>query len=342
MSRRKSHASTGNRRWSPVKIVLVLGGLVLVAAFVVRIGAREIGAQLLRAGPRALWLLVPYGVGTAIGAFPWASLLPREMRPSPLAVLESRFAASGANALLPFFGLAGEPSRLLWLPSTAQARGVAAIVVDRVLYNAANGLLLLAGALAALGTPLARPLVSLALVIAVLTLAVTAAGFWLVSRFGVGNRIQSLLRWLLGKSYGDADFGGQVDRALLDLVGGPISTLLRGAGVHLLGKAAMGFEVYVGLWALGASAGPVETLILAVVPIALSFFFSSVPSQIGLQEGAQTLVASSLGLDPAAVLSLVLLQRLRQLAFASLLPLLLAAARPARPAPPSPPRQQEC
>ncbi|HEY3494277.1 MAG TPA: hypothetical protein VGK73_06310, partial [Polyangiaceae bacterium] len=73
---------------------------------------------------------------------------------------------------------------------------------------------------------------------------------------------------------------------------------------------------------------PEQALVLAVVPIALSFFFSSVPGLIGVQEGAQTLVASALGLAPAAVLALVLLQRFRQLVFAALMPVLLGLARP--------------
>jgi uncharacterized membrane protein YbhN (UPF0104 family) len=233
---------------------------------------------------------------------------------------------------LPLFGVAGEPSRLLWLPAPAHARGVAAIVIDRVLYNAANGCLLIAGATTAwFATALPRPFASAALVIGFSTLGLTAAGFWIVSRAGVGRRIQSLLRRLLGRNYGDTDFGARVDVALLDVVRGPAKPLLLGAGVHLLGKATMTFEVWVGLWSLGANASIAQVAVLAVVPIALSFFFSSVPSQIGVQEAVQTLVASALGLDPALVLSLVLLQRLRQLAFAGLLPILLAAARPSAP-----------
>ncbi|HEX6767150.1 MAG TPA: hypothetical protein VF103_16750, partial [Polyangiaceae bacterium] len=63
-------------------------------------------------------------------------------------------------------------------------------------------------------------------------------------------------------------------------------------------------------------------------PLALSLFFSSIPAQIGVQEGTQTLMATVLHLSPALVLSLVLLQRGRQLFFAAFLPLVTAFARP--------------
>jgi uncharacterized protein (TIRG00374 family) len=328
-TQRKPHATTEDRRWSPSRLLVFLVGIAIVTWFIGHVGTDQVRTQLLRVGPRALWLLVPYAIGTAIGAAPWAMLLPREMRPSALAVLEGRFAASSANSILPFFGVAGEPSRLLWLPSNGRANGVAAIVVDRVLYNSANGLLLFTGALAAWWfTSLPGSLVASALVVAVLTLSVTAVALWVVPKYGIGRKIQRLLRWLVGESYTNADFGSQVDAVLMSIVRGPRRPLVIGAGVHLFGRAAIAFEVWVGLQALGARADAAETVVLAVVPIALSFFFSSIPGQLGVQEGAQTLMASALGLDPAVVLSLVLLQRFRQLAFAALLPLLLAMARP--------------
>lgn len=300
--------------------------------FIVRAGVREVLAQWLRAGPRALWLLVPYAVGTAIGGLPLGLFLPSSARPSPAALIQSRFAASSANSLLPFFGLAGEPSRLLWLRAEDRAQGLAAIVIDRVLYNCANGTLLVAGGLIAwVATPLPRYLVLGALAIGALTLALSVGGFALVARVGLGRRMQALVRRFSGTSGGDHEFGQRVDERLLEAVRGPIRPLLAAASIHLVGRAAIAIEAYVGLWALGAGASAGQATVLAVVPILLSFFFSSVPSQIGVQEGAQMLVASALNLSPTLVLSLVLLQRFRQLVFAALLPFLLAAARPPAP-----------
>jgi uncharacterized membrane protein YbhN (UPF0104 family) len=85
--------------------------------------------------------------------------------------------------------------------------------------------------------------------------------------------------------------------------------------------------VYLVLLSLHAPATLVHVLVLSSVPIATSVFASAIPSQIGVQEGAQALVCGALGLDPALGLVLVLLQRARQLAFVPLTLILLGAAR---------------
>jgi hypothetical protein len=299
-----------------------------VALFVSRAGAGRVATQLEQAGPRALWLLLPYGVGTALGAIPFALLLPRSLRPTPWALVQGRFAASTANALLPFFGVMGEPSRLLWVPREWHARGIAAIAVDRILYNGAGGVLLVAGAIVSgLFTTLPRELVGGALLVGVLTVAVTAGGFFMVARAGVGRRVHALLARAFGERYASQEFGPAVDAALVLLVRGPRAPLLRGTLIHLLSRAILAFEVGVGLLVLGVATTAAQATTLAVVPIALSFVFSSIPSQIGVQEGAQSLVAQAIGIDPTAALAVVLLQRFRQLAFALLLPLVLAGAR---------------
>lgn len=313
---------------------MLVAGLALFAFAVVRSGVSAIGAQLLHVGPRAGWLLLPYAFGTAIGAAPWVACLTPAVRPRPLGVVAGRFVASSANALLPFFGLAGEPARLLWLAPAARAEGLAAIVVDRALYNSSNGLLLLGGAgVAFWGTPL-PPAVSLGAAAAALaTLSVTAVAVWVGVRSGIGERLQRLLRRMLGSAYSDATFGRQVDACLLSMLRQGNARLALGTLTHMLGRAVILLEVYIGLQLLGAPASAGDAVVLAVVPIGLSLFFSSVPSQIGVQEGGQALVAAALGLSPSIGVTLVLLQRFRQLVFAGLAPLLLNVARSPEPAP---------
>jgi hypothetical protein len=326
----RAHKSASG--WTPARVAILALGVALVVAFVARAGVSDVVAELRRAGAKALWLFVPYAAGTALGAFPWGALLPRGVRPPPLALIQSRFAASSANSLLPFFGSAGEPSRLLWLSQRARARGLAAVAVDRLLYNSANGVLLLAGALVAmLATPLPNALAWTAFGVGLLTLGATPLGFFLVARFGVGAKVQKLLGPLLGQKARSSEFGHCVDAELLSILREPERPLWTGAALHLAGRVVLAAEIPVGLWALGADYGPSQALVLAVVPIALSLVFSSVPGQLGIQEGAQALMAPMLGLSPALVLSLVLLQRFRQLAFAALLPLLLSRARSSRP-----------
>jgi uncharacterized membrane protein YbhN (UPF0104 family) len=100
--------------------------------------------------------------------------------------------------------------------------------------------------------------------------------------------------------------------------------LLAGLAVHVVSRALLAFEIYAGLRVLGLPAGWRETTIFAAVPIALSIVGMVIPGQLGVQEAAQALVATSLGIGPSAGLALALLQRARQLVFVPLSALLVA------------------
>jgi hypothetical protein len=307
--------------------VLALFGLGLVALFVRRAGVSAISQQLGRLGPAALSLLIPYTLGTCVSALPWARLLPSTARPPLSAVILSRFAASGANALLPLFGVAGEPSRLLWLRADARARGVAAIVLDRLLYNSASALLLLVAAVVSLDTRLPRALQVTLGTIALAILLVTLVGAWLVARLGVGERLSRLLRKLLGRTYGEPRFGEQVDEALQRALNGEKNALGFGLMLHFSARLVLATETYLALRCLHTPAGAAEALVLATAPIASGFFASSIPSQLGVQEGVLMFMCNALGLGSALGVTLSLLVRVRQLVFVPLTPLLLALAK---------------
>jgi len=314
---------------SSLRLLPLALGLLLIAVFVARIGVATIQSELRRLGPESLLILVPYAAGTALSAFPWAWCLERRFRPRATATIAGRFAASGANALLPFFGLAGEPCRLLWLAPGARAEGLAAIVVDRLLYNSAGGLLLLLGAAAALSSALPRALSGAAAVVGAILFGLSFGVLHAISRWGIGRRSQRLLQRFLGSSYREPELGASVDAAIQRLSAASARRRL-GAGLllHFVARVVVAVEIYVALWSLHAPTTLRDALILSSVPIATSVVASSIPSQIGVQEGAQAFVCGALGLSPALGLVLVLLQRLRQLAFAPLTLLLLASARP--------------
>jgi hypothetical protein len=321
-------APTKKPQPSRLGLALLALGLVLFAVALARAGLPAVGAQLLRVGPRAVWLLLPYAVGTAIGALPWAMLLTPACRPGLLGLVAGRFVASSANAVLPLFGLAGEPARLLWLEQGAKAEGVAAIVVDRALYNASNGVLLLGGAAVAWwGTHLPAVVPLGAAAAALVTLLVTVVALRVAVRFGVGQRLQAILSRMLGSTYSDAGFGRDVDARVVVMVRQSAGRLALGAFTHLVGRSVILVEVYLALELLGVPHRAADAVVLAVVPIGLSLVFSSIPSQIGVQEGGQALVAAALGMSPSLGVTLVLLQRFRQLAFAAVAPLLLNVAR---------------
>jgi hypothetical protein len=315
-------------KWS-LRLLPLLLGLLLIPLFVARIGVATILSELRRLSPESLLILIPYALGTALSAFPWAWCLEPALRPRATATIASRFAASGANALLPFFGLAGEPCRLFWLGREARAEGVAAIVIDRLLYNSAGGPLLLLGAVATLGSRLPLALSGVAAAMGIVLFGLSFCLLYVISRWGMGRRLQRLVQRFSGGSALEPELGARVDAAVQRLARASARRrLVAGLLVHFGARVVLGAEVYVALWSLHAQATLRDALVLASVPIATSVVASSIPSQIGVQEGAQAFVCGALGFSPALGLVLVLLQRMRQLLFAPLTLLLLAAARP--------------
>jgi hypothetical protein len=189
----------------------------------------------------------------------------------------------------------------------------------------------LASAIVSLDTPLSGALRAAALAIAVAILLVTFGGAWLVARVGVGERLSRLLRKLLGSAYNEPRFGKQVDEALQSSLSHRRRALGSALFVHFVGRSVLATETYVALRCLHAPASAADALVLATAPIASGFFASSIPSQLGVQEGVLMFVCNALGLGSALGITLALLSRLRQLVFVPLTPLLLAFAKSPQP-----------
>lgn len=315
----------GTRSPSRVRISLIAIGLLLIPLFVAHIGVGAIAGELGRLGPESILILLPYAAGTAMSAFPWMWLLDTSVRPRATGAIASRFAASGANALLPFFGVAGEPCRLLWLPIARRMRGLATLVIDRLIYNLSGGLWLLVGAAAALNTELPEALAWSVAGAGVLLFAGTLLVLLAVSHAPIALRLARWVPRFVRERCGS--LGSELGEALAALWRKPRRALWLGFWLHFGSRLVLSLEVHVALFCLNAPTSAADAIVLSAVPAVTSIVASSIPSQIGVQEGAQALVSAGLGFDPALGFSLVLLSRARQLAFVPLAPLLIAGAR---------------
>jgi hypothetical protein len=316
-------------------IALGLGAVVVGVKWT---GVDAIHKALSQVGANITWMFAAYAAGTAVGAVPWRKLLPGWARPSWGATVTSRFAASGINALLPFFGL-GEASRLLWLPRAERSPGLAALVVDRLLVLAAGMPILVIAAVAATRVPAVPRSYLLAVLVSAGVISVAVA---VVAVGAARGRLVGKLRWALimfgvppatgsddRSRSGDAvrskdDAVDPIDRGLHSLLTGARAPLAGGFALHICARLLLAAEIYAGLRILGARVGVLGTLIFIAIPVGLSVIGTFVPGQIGLQEGATALVASALGIGPATGIALVFLQRLRQLVFVPLAGLLIA------------------
>lgn len=311
--------------------------VLLLARLVAHFGPETIVAQLTSVGARGLWLLVPYCIGTALGALPWHVLLRADDRPRIRASVAGRFAASGVNVIVPLLGFGGEPVRLLWLRPDQRAAGTAAILLDRLAYALASALFLVAGVIAALWVaPLPEDYVDTAAIGTVALLAIIAATAWLLARGRIGGRIHRFVLRIGKRTPSEgAMFGEHVDAELTATLARRTS-LLVAVALGLAARVALGAEIYVGFTLLGVSLSPAEALVFAAVPVLLAFVGAIVPSQLGIQEGSQALVAGALGLPPAIALSVVLLQRLRSIVTATFALVLVARHRAVAVAEPLP------
>jgi hypothetical protein len=327
------------------KVILRIAGIALGVAFVV-VGVRWTGVgaikkALSQVGANIGWMFAAYAAGTAVAAVPWRRLFPDWLRPSWGATLTSRFAASGVNALLPFFGL-GEAARLLWLPRGERTPGLAALVVDRLLFLAAGVPILVAAALAARRVPGVPSSYEVGILISAgaITIAVAA-----VAIGAARGRLMGKLRWALvvfgvpPTKRPTNDDGNPIDRGLRALLTGARAPIAGGLLLHICARLLLAAEIYAGLQILGARVGPLGTIVFIAIPVGLSVIGTFVPGQIGLQEGATALVAAALGIGPATGIALVFLQRLRQLVFVPLAGLLIALVpygpRTSDPSPPN-------
>lgn len=328
-----------HRSKSVLRVVGIVLGLAVVVVGVKWTGLDAIRAALSRVGVNIAWMFAAYAAGTVVAAFPWRRLFPRQERPSWGATITSRFAASGLNALVPFFGL-GETARLLWLPRGDRSPGLAALVVDRLLFLAAGAPILIGAALAATRIPAVPKSYELVALVSAAVILAAVAG---VAAGAAHGRLAGKLRWALlvfgvapigaGAARGNGAAAGnngaasnaeRIDSGLRGIITGPRARIAAGFALHLVARLLLAAEIFAGLHILGAHVGPLETLIFIGIPIGLSVIGTFVPGQIGLQEGASALVAAALGIGPATGIALVFLQRLRQLVFVPLAGLLIA------------------
>ncbi|MGE0869196.1 MAG: lysylphosphatidylglycerol synthase domain-containing protein [Kofleriaceae bacterium] len=321
-----SHVTT---TWRVARVGALGVGLVLMAILLARLGPRQIAQHLREAGAGSVWLLIAYAAGTTISALPWHIVMPRQARPGVSAAITSRFAAAGANTLLPLFGLGGELVRLFWLRPGTRAAGLAAVVVDRLLYAIASAVFLLGGVIVATRLiALPHSYTVAAAVCAIVLLVISCGVLWIAARHRMAQRVHAIVQRLRRSRTvaGNGFTAKDVDAAFED-ISGHRARIAGALAVHVVARVVLALEIYAGFAAIDVTVSWDVAVAFAAVPVALGFIGGVVPSQIGIQEGTQALIASALGIPPATAVTVVLLTRMRQLITAGIAWLLIAAVR---------------
>lgn len=330
-ARTEPERSSQRGRWSRIlRIVGAIVALGLLALLIDHLGPAALAAQLLVAGPGFIWIVLLHGFAIAISALPWHVLLPPRARPTLLQSVASRFVAAGANALTPVVAFAGDLVRLFWMPHKAdRPHGVAAVIVDRLTYGAANAVFVLAGAIALVHVSGLPPVYMRMTVIGVVVLVVLVViGVVLVSRFRLVGRVHHLISRIRRKER-DHQFGDDVDASIQHMLRHKPGALVLAFLFNLTFRALITLQIYVAFRLLDVSLAWDQTLVFAALPIVMAIAGFVVPSQLGVQEGAQALLAESFGLSPTTAVAVVLLLRIRSLVGGAVVALLIAT----KPAP---------
>jgi uncharacterized protein (TIRG00374 family) len=313
-----------------IRIVGAILALGLLAAVIYRLGPAAIAHQLLTVGPGFIWIVLLHAVGIAIGGLAWHVLLPRAARPTIWQSIASRFVAAGANAVTPVVSFAGDLVRLFWLPHKSdRPDGVAAIVVDRLTYGAANVLFVLGGAIALVHTSGLPPEYTRITVVGFVVLAVLVGMvFLLASRFRLIGRVHHLITRVRRKER-DHQFGDDVDTSVERMLRREPGKLAVAFLCNLLYRVAMSLQIVLAFWLLGVTLAWDQALVFSALPIVMAVAGFMVPSQIGVQEGAQALLAHAFGIPETTAVAVVLLLRIRSLIGGAFVALLIATKKSA-------------
>lgn len=313
-----------------MRALRVVGAMIAIGLLVLLIyhlGPAAIAHQLLDVGPGFIWILVLHGVAIAVSGLPWHVLLPKRARPTVMQSIASRFVAAGANAVTPVVAFAGDLVRLFWLPYKAdRPDGVAAIVVDRLTYGASNAVFVIAGAIALAEIGLPPEYMRMTWIGLGVLVVLVAIGVVLAARFRLIGRTHHLISRLRRKER-DHQFGDDVDAAIEHMLRRKPGALALAFGLNLLFRIGISAEIVVAFHLLGVDLSVGQALAFSALPIVVAIAGFLIPSQIGVQEGAQALLADAFGISTTTAVAVVLLLRIRSLIGGAIVALLIATKK---------------
>ena len=279
---------------------MVVLGLFVTGALIVRAGPFAVLHAMERVGAGFVLIVLAPIVGMVLHCWGWLVLLPRAARPSPALALYAHVAAQAGDEL--GAGVAGEPLKLLASRRPFRNRAAMVLAVDNVAQIVAVGGFMLASSCTLLLVyPRSRSGNLPWLAIAGASLA--ALGVMLPLLICGGIRRSRLRDFALAARLTHA-----LSAARIFIRRRP-RRVLGSVLLHGLGKAWILPEMALTLKLLGAS--PAVALWLAPMSVLGSLLGTMIPGQAGAIEAALALGGAMAGADPATVMALAVLRRLR-------------------------------
>jgi len=308
------------------RAALSVCGAALCAYLVFRIGLTPILESFRTLSWRLLILIVfPCVAVKTFDTLAWRAAFPHE-RVSflPLATTILAGQAIGSTPA----GLIGRDAAMAWMlrDRVTFRETLSSLIILHTTSTASQGLFLLLGILLAQWT-LATPPVLVRIMEWLLVLEVIGVvGFIAVQMRGImagGYRVLASLGFSSSTAMGEA--ATHVDEALVTFYRRQPRRLASSFVFGFLGWTAGAGETWLILHLLGASVSVVTALIVEAFATGISFATFFLPTDVGVEEGGSVATFLALGLSGATGLSLVLVRRVREVAWMALGLLLLFA-----------------
>jgi uncharacterized protein (TIRG00374 family) len=291
--------------------LLLVGGLVVLAVLVVRVGADSVLSVL---GRLMWWQLVlvsiPYGLTMAVDTLGWRYAF-IGAAPPYLRMLAARTAGEAVNIVTALGSVGGEAVKV-WLlrPAVPYDESVPSIVIAKTTSTMAQALLLLLGLFLALTTIKVDGDVVWAMLALLAVELLLIGGFFLTQVAGLVKRAGRLLAWSgLIKNATAAD---QLDGRLRRYYRESWRRFALSVSFHFGGWLLGVLETLVILWVLEVPVGIVTATLIEALGSGVRFATFLVPGSLGVLEGANTGLFDALGLGASVGLAFSLVRRARQ------------------------------
>ena len=293
------------------RAVLLVGGLVVLAFLVARVGIESVMSVLSRL---TWWQLVliclPYGLIMAVDTLGWRYAFISNPPPY-LRMLAARTAGEAVNIVTALGSVGGEAVKV-WLlrPAVSYDESVPSVVIAKTTSTMAQTLLLLVGLVLAVTTLTVAGDVIWAMLVLLGVELLLVGGFFVTQVAGLVRRAGRLLAWsgLIENASAAEDLDARLRRYYQENWRRFVLSVAFHFGGWLLG----GLEVLVMLYVLDIPVSMATATVIEAVGSGVRFASFLVPGSLGVLEGANTGVFAALGLGASAGLAFSLVRRARQ------------------------------
>jgi glycosyltransferase 2 family protein len=294
-----------------IRAVLLVGGLVVLAFLVARVGLESIVSVLSRlTWWQVVLICLPYGLIMAVDTLGWRYAFISNPPPY-LRMLAARTAGEAVNIVTALGSVGGEAVKV-WLlrPAVPYDESVPSVVIAKTTSTMAQTLLLVVGLVLAVTTLTVAGDVIWAMLALLGVELLLVGGFFVTQVAGLVRRAGRLLAW--SGLIENASAAEDLDARLRGYYRENWRRFVLSVTFHFGGWLLGALEVLVMLYVLDIPVSMATATVIEAVGSGVRFASFLVPGSLGVLEGANTGVFAALGLGASAGLAFSLVRRARQ------------------------------